>query len=242
MSPTCREEVLKGKGKDPKPNLKPSKSSLRPSKYKTQIEESVICKPIGQPDQDSSQAKIRSIPTLQIPSTLPSNLTAKQELMAWHLKLGHLPFGVIQNAARLGILPHRLTQVKDHPKCPSCLYGAAHRRSWRTGKEYSHLREAKGPGDVVSVDQLVSSVPGFIAQERTNVRYKLTKRRFKAATVFVDHFSRLSYVHIHTSTGGDEAVQAKEAFEAFAAQRGVLQKLPAFWRIYPKNALSTSKL
>ena len=86
---------------------------------------------------------------------------------------------------------------------------------------YSHLREAKGPGDVVSVDQLVSSVPGFIAQERTNVRYKLTKRRFKAATVFVDHFSRLSYVHIHTSTGGDEAVQAKEAFEAFAAQRGV---------------------
>ena len=61
----------------------------------------------------------------------------------------------------------------------------AHRHSWRTGKEYSHLREAKGPGDVVSVDQLVSSVPGFIAQERTNVRYKLTKRRFKAATVFV---------------------------------------------------------
>ena len=35
--------------------------------------------------------------------------------------LGHLPFGVIQNAARLGILPNRLAHVKDHPKCPSCL-------------------------------------------------------------------------------------------------------------------------
>ena len=106
----------------------------------------------------------------------------------------------------------------------SCLYGSAHRRSWRTGKEYSHLRKAEGPGDVVSVDQLVSSVPGFIAQEQGNVRYKLTRRRFKAATVFVDHFSRLSYVHIHTSTGGDEAVQAKEAFEAYDAQRGVYVK------------------
>ena len=122
--------------------------------------------------------------------------------MAWHLKLGHLPFGVIQNAARLGILPHRLTQVKDPPKCPGCLYGAAHQRPWQTGKEYSHLRKAEGPGDLVSVDQLVSSVPGFIAQEKANVRYKLTRR---AATVFVDHFSCLSYVHVHTSTGGDEA-------------------------------------
>ena len=74
------------------------------------------------------------------------------------------------------------------------------------------------------MDQLVSSIPGFIAQEQTNIRYKLTRRRFKAATVFVDHYSRLSYVHVHTSTGGEEAVQAKEAFEAYAAQRGVYVK------------------
>ena len=79
------------------------------------------------------------------------------------------------------------------------LYGAAHRRPWQKGKEYSHLQKAEGPGDLVSVDQLVSSVPGFIAQEQANVRYKLTRRRFKAATVFVDHYSRLSYVHVHTS-------------------------------------------
>ena len=44
-----------------------------------------------------------------------------------------------------------------------------------------------------------SSVPGFfIAQEpttATTIRTKLTKHRFKAATVFTDHFSRLSYVN-----------------------------------------------
>ena len=82
-----------------------------------------------------------------------------------------------------------------------------------------------------SVDQLVSSVPGFIAQEKANVRYKLTRQRFKAGTVFVDHFSCLSYVHVHTSTGGDEAVQAKEAFKAYAAQHGVYVKHALSWII-----------
>ena len=72
--------------------------------------------------------------------------------------------------------------------------------------------------------EIVKCFDGFIAQEQANVRYKLTRQRFKAATVFVDHYSRLSYVHVHTSTGGDEAVQAKEAFEAYAAQRGVYVK------------------
>ena len=68
---------MKGKGKDPKPNLKPSKSSLRPSKYKKQSPEPIICKPVGSPDQTLSEAKTRSIPTLQIPSSLRSNLTTK---------------------------------------------------------------------------------------------------------------------------------------------------------------------
>ena len=31
-------------------------------------------------------------------------------------------------------------------------------------------------------------------------------------------------MHVHTSTGGEEAVQAKEAFEAYAAQHGVYVK------------------
>ena len=32
------------------------------------------------------------------------------------------------------------------------------------------------------------------------------------------------YSHVHKSTGGDEAVEAKEAFEAYAAQGGVYVK------------------
>ena len=44
------------------------------------------------------------------------------------------------------------------------------------------------------------------------------------ASIFVDHYSRLSYVHVHKSTGGDEAVEVKEAFETYATQRGVYVK------------------
>ena len=101
----------------------------------------------------------RPIPTLQIPSSLPSSLTPKQELMAWHLKLGHLPFGVLINAAKLGILPKRLATVTDNPRCPSCLYGAAYRRPWRRGRDTPHLKQVQRPGDIVSVDQMESSVP-----------------------------------------------------------------------------------
>ena len=44
--------------------------------------------------------------------------------MAWHLKLGHLvPFGVLKQAAELGILPHRIATVKDFPKCPVVFKG-----------------------------------------------------------------------------------------------------------------------
>jgi hypothetical protein len=44
----------------------------------------------------------------------------------------------------------------------------------------------------------------------------LTKRRFRVATIFVDHFSSLSFVHFQQSTTGDETLQAKWDFESFA--------------------------
>ena len=63
-----------------------------------------------------------------------------------------------------------------------------------------------------------SSVPGFIAQNASTHSFKLMKQRYKAATVFVDQYSCLSYVHVHKLTSGDKTIQAKEAFEQYAAQ------------------------
>jgi hypothetical protein len=50
----------------------------------------------------------------------------------------------------------------------------------------------------------------------------LTTKRYQAATVFfVDHHSRLTFVYMQFSTAAEETVNAKKAFEAFAAKFGV---------------------
>ena len=88
------------------------------------------------------------------------------------------------------------------------------KRPWRTKSQRDNrkLRQVTEPGECVSVDQLKSSTPGFIPQ----LKGKLTKQRYRAATVFVDHYSGLSYVHMQRSLTSEETLEAKRAFEAFA--------------------------
>ena len=76
------------------------------------------------------------------------------------------------------------------------------------------------PGDCVSVDQLISKMPGLIAQ----LKGWLTKRRYQAATVFADHASGLTYVHVSEGTTAEETLEAKSAFESYAAEVGVTIK------------------
>jgi hypothetical protein len=76
------------------------------------------------------------------------------------------------------------------------------------------------PGQCVSVDQLESPVPGFVGQNKGS----FFRKRYKVATIFVDHFSRLSYVYLQESTTGAETLLAKRAFEAYAASFGVVIK------------------
>ena len=85
------------------------------------------------------------------------------------------------------------------------------------GKPSNPSRVTTEPGQIVSVDQLESPTPGFIAQ----LKGTLTKQRYKYATVFVDQYSRLSYVHFQRTITSDETVQAKIAFERYLQERGV---------------------
>ncbi|KAL7478239.1 hypothetical protein ACHAW6_004009, partial [Cyclotella cf. meneghiniana] len=73
------------------------------------------------------------------------------------------------------------------------------------------------PGQCASVDQFQSTQAGFVAQ----LKGKLTTRRYYYGTIFVDHFSRLRYVHFMTTQTSAKTLQAKQAFEKFAAERGV---------------------
>jgi hypothetical protein len=103
----------------------------------------------------------------------------------------------------LGILPRRLSSVHP-PKCAGCIFGAMTKMPWRTKASPSQVKTVvvTGPGDCVSVDQLESSTPGFVAQ----LKGIITKRRCTCATVFVDHYSRLGYVHMQQQLTNDETV------------------------------------
>ena len=101
------------------------------------------------------------------------------------------------------------------------MYGKQKRRPWRVkGKPQKPIRKAKEPGECVSVDQLISGTEGLIAQTTG----KLTKARYKVATIFADHYSDLDFVHMQESTSAEETVDAKRAFEAFAKERGLTIK------------------
>jgi len=63
-----------------------------------------------------------------------------------------------------------------------------------------------------------STEPDFYGQSKGI----LTKTRYRNATIFVDHYFRLKFVYLMTSNlTGKETVDAKRAFDRFAAEHGV---------------------
>ena len=120
--------------------------------------------------------------------------------------------------ARAGLIPRDLATV-DPPTCPGCAYGKAHKKPWRSKgiRNRKSIRKATAPGDVVSVDQLVSPTPGFVPTHRG----RPTVKRYTAATIFVDHYSDFTYVHLMTTNNAETTVAAKQAFEHVAASHGV---------------------
>jgi hypothetical protein len=79
------------------------------------------------------------------------------------------------------------------------MYGAMTKRPWRTKgiQNKNKIRVATSPGD---------------------------KKRYGTATIFVDHASRLSYIHFQQRISSDETVEAKRAFEAYTRSHGVTIK------------------
>ncbi len=109
------------------------------------------------------------------------------ELLRWHHRLGHMPFSFIKQLAINGEIPVRLQHTQP-PRCAGCLFGKMTKVPWRTrGKSNRKIKEVTRPGECVSVDQMQSTQIGFVAQ----MKGKLTRQRYTAATIFVDHFSRL---------------------------------------------------
>ena len=136
--------------------------------------------------------------------------------MRLHEQLGHCSFAQLKQMAEQGIIPRKFTKVSP-PRCPSCLYGKAHKKPWRMHKIDPKIKCSTIPGAVVSIDQLESPILGFVPIAK-GLR---TFRKYCGASVFVDHTSDFTYVHMHHHQTMDKMIDAKHAFERLAEQHGV---------------------
>jgi hypothetical protein len=169
-------------------------------------------------DRSTFNGEMEMLPTEDV--EIQAN-TSQAQLLAWHYRLGHIPFAKIQQMASRGDLPIALATCQI-PKCAACMYGKATRRAWRTKTPVNAIanKQVTAPRAVVSMDQLVSAVPGLIGQ----MKGFLTRKRYTVATVFVDHFSGMSYVYLQKGATAAETIEAKKAFERFSSTHGVVVK------------------
>jgi hypothetical protein len=159
-------------------------------------------------------------PTFDMDDAPTAYDTTKAQMMEWHQRLCHLPEAKMHEMAKRGELQSKFATCKL-PFCPACHYSNASRRPWRTSAATSiPTRIANMPGDVVAIDQMVSPTAGLIAQ----MKGFLTRRRYVAATVFVDHYSNLSFTYFQKSLTADETLEARAAFERFASSHVVTVK------------------
>ena len=79
------------------------------------------------------------------------------------------------------------------------------------------INTSTNPGAMISVDQQKSPLPGFIPIAKGTPILQI----YRGATVFVNHASFFTYVHLHEALTGQETIDAKHAFEQVAEQHGV---------------------
>jgi len=140
------------------------------------------------------------------------------ELLKLHHRFGHISFKRLQEMAKQGTVPTRLAKCPI-PVCTACMFAKATKRKWRDKTKLAgdEVEKVSRPGQVVSVDQMVSPTPGLIAQ----MTGFLTNRHYKYATVYVDQYLRHGFVYLQKTASADETLKGKIAFEMHAQSHGV---------------------
>jgi hypothetical protein len=208
MSSNQREEVPNS----PENQREPHKSDLFPNEPGETTRKHPVLYPLNL--QGPSPSPDEFVPD----SWKDQGDSPEKELLRIHQCLAHIPMARIQRLAKQGYFSPRLATCRI-PLCQACVYGKLTRTPWRKNKDHQRKigGETTAPGECVSVDQLESSVPGIIGQ----LKGIPTRSRYKVATVFVDHHSNLSYVHLQISTSSEETLQAKREFELYANSFGI---------------------
>ena len=119
--------------------------------------------------------------------------------------------------AKQGVIDNKFARYPQ-PECAACAYAKLTKRQWRPkSRNEFEAERPKDPGKVVSVDQMVSPTPGLVAQ----ITGKITNKRYKYATIFVDQASHYGYVYLQKTATAEETIEGKEAFEALLRTYGV---------------------
>ena len=120
--------------------------------------------------------------------------------------------------AIIRLIPRSLLKVRP-PLCSHYKIRYMTRKPWRVKgkKNKRRLRQVNVPGMCISVDQLESRNSGYIGV----LRGFMTKQRYTCATVFVDHYSDLTFTYLQKSLTVEDTVKAKKAFETFSRRFGV---------------------
>ena len=147
--------------------------------------------------------------------------TTMAAFLQLHQQMGYIPFQKMKVMAQKSVIPHRFARCPI-PVCASCTYVKLTKKAWRGKPEKNYQKNsiAKEPGDIISIDQLVSPTPGLVAQMTGH----LTTQRYKYATVFVDQVSKYGYVHIQKTASAEETVKAKLCFENHLQSMGIKVK------------------
>ena len=142
------------------------------------------------------------------------------ELLEIHQKYGHVSFYKLIEMAKQGIINKKYQRCRI-PVCSTCMFAKATRKRWRDKPIAGHeINRPNQPGEKVSVDQLVSPTPGLVAQ----MTGKLTTKRYRYATVYVDQATGYGYVHLQKTATAEETIEGKLAFEDMALRHGVMIK------------------
>jgi hypothetical protein len=120
--------------------------------------------------------------------------------------------------AKQGMVPTQLAKCPI-PVCTACIFAKALKRKWQDKTKLAgvEVKKASRPGQVLSVDQMVSPTPGLIAQ----MTGCLTNKRYKYATVYINQYSRHGFVYLQKTASAEETIKGKIAFEMHAQSHGV---------------------
>ena len=157
---------------------------------------------------------------------------SQKTLLKSHWKMSHIGLSTVQALYRsrngeepVLSSPHKRVNTCDLPKCASCEYAKAHRQpkkyhktTERAKKRHILSHDTLRPGQLFSVDQFESRVPGRLATSKGKEKDAL---KYRGGTIFYDHASGYMHVRMQVSFDAASTLAAKHSVEQECMFNGI---------------------